>query len=146
MCIVNDLLIYGVDWKIRLVIPKNLRRQIVRNLHAVHQGSSSMLARARQAVYWPGLEHDVKEHTRHCEECRRHAPSQQREPLIPSPVPDYPFQKVVADMFELNGNMYLSYADRFTGWLEVHRFRSAVTSEALCGVFRQLFHRWGAPQ
>ncbi|KAF0293856.1 uncharacterized protein FJT64_008407 [Amphibalanus amphitrite] len=60
--------------------------------------------------------------------------------------PDYPFQQVVADMFELNGNMYLSYADRLTGWLEVHHFRSAVTSEALCGVFRQLFHRWGAPQ
>ena len=147
LCIVDDLLMYSVDEKdLRLVIPRKLRRQIISNLHAAHQGSSSMLARARQVVYWPGLEHDVQDHARHCEQCRRHAPSQQREPLLLSPAPDYPFQQVVADMFELNGNMYLSYADRLTGWLEVHHFRSAVTSEALCGVFRQLFHRWGTPE
>ena len=147
LCIVDGLLMYSVDGKeLRLVIPRDLRQQIVRNLHAAHQGASSMLARARQAIYWPGLDHDVQDHTRHCEQCRRHAPSQQREPLLPSPVPDHPFQQVVTDMFELEGNMYLSYADRLTGWLEVHHFRSAVTSEALCGVFRQLFRTWGVPQ
>ena len=92
LCIVDNLLMYGVDEEeLRLVIRRSLRRQIVRNLHAAHQGSSSMLARARQVVYWPGLDHDVQDHTRHCEQCHRHAPSQQRAaPPLPStglPVP-----------------------------------------------------------
>ena len=40
---------------IRLVVPGNLRERVARCLHAGHQGIDSMLRRARQAVYWPGM-------------------------------------------------------------------------------------------
>ncbi|XP_042224308.1 uncharacterized protein LOC121868104 [Homarus americanus] len=45
-----------------LVISEGLRHQVAANLHAGHQGLDSMLRRARQTVYWPGLEVNGGEH------------------------------------------------------------------------------------
>ena len=87
-----------------------------------------MLARARQEVYWSGLDRDVNTHTTTCRLCRSIAPSQQKEPLISSPVPEYPFQHSVADLFEIEGHKYLIYADRLTGFPELAYFPVSTTS------------------
>lgn len=42
--------------------------------------------------------------------------------------------------------MYMAYADRLTGWLELAHFPSGATSSKLSSVFRQYFQRWGAPE
>ena len=39
----------------RLVVPIDLRKDIIENLHAAHQGEEAILARARESVYWPGI-------------------------------------------------------------------------------------------
>ena len=49
-----------------------------------------MLARARQDVYWPGLDRDLNVHVSACKLCQEISPSQQKEPLISSPLPHYP--------------------------------------------------------
>ena len=42
--------------------------------------------------------------------------------------------------------MYLAYADRLTGWLELEHFPSGATSSRLSSVFCQYFQRWDAPE
>lgn len=71
---------------VKLVIPESLRQQVATNLHSGHQGVQSMLRRARQAVYWPGLEADLTHHRSQCETCNTFAPSQHPEPLIMTPL------------------------------------------------------------
>lgn len=105
-----------------------------------------MFRRARQAVYWPGMEGDLQHHRDSCAICNAHSPSQAAEPLIPTPTPQYPFQHTVADLFQLEGHVYLAYADRFTGWLEIAHFVSGATSSKLASVLRRYFSRWGAPE
>ena len=39
----------------RVVIPRSLRKEIIEDLHAAHQGTESTLRRARESVYWPSL-------------------------------------------------------------------------------------------
>ena len=47
------------------------------------------------------------------------------EPLIPTPLPEYPWQKVFAsDMFVLNGDSYLIIVDYFSRYLEVIKLNS----------------------
>ena len=46
------------------------------------------------------------------------APSQPREPIQDPPNPQYPFQQTVTDFYDLAGNSYIVYADRYTGWVE----------------------------
>ena len=39
----------------RLVVPKSLRRDLIRRLHYAHFGVASTLSRARECIYWPGM-------------------------------------------------------------------------------------------
>lgn len=131
---------------VRLVIPESLREQVTANLHAGHQGLDSMLRRARQSVYWPGMEGDLQQHRSNCLACETHAPSQSSEPITLTPPPEYPFQKTVVDLFQLDGRQYLAYADRLTGWLEVAHFPRGTTSGHIIPKLRSYFTRWGAPE
>ena len=78
-----------------------LRQLMIRNLHAAHQGATSILSRARQVMYWPGMDREVNIHSETCSDCREAAPSKVKEPLIPAEIPEYPFQNVVAKVAEL---------------------------------------------
>lgn len=131
---------------VRLVIPVSLRHQVAANLHAGHQGLDSMLRRARQSVYWPGMEGDLQQHRSTCLVCETHAPSQSQEPITLTPPPDYPFQKTVLDLFQLDGRQYMAYADRLTGWLEIAHFPRGTTSGQILPKLRSYFTRWGAPE
>ncbi|XP_045109997.1 uncharacterized protein K02A2.6-like [Portunus trituberculatus] len=62
------------------------------------------------------------------------------------PMPEYPFQHAVADLLQFEAQIYMAYADRLTGWLEIAHFPSGATSNKLAAVFRQYFSRWGAPE
>ena len=60
---------------------KKLRHQIVLNLHTANQGYTSIIARARQVVYWPGMDRDINNHVELCPHCREIAPSKPNDPL-----------------------------------------------------------------
>ena len=147
LTIVDDLIMYAFEGKdLRVVIPKNLRHQMVLNLHAANQGETSMLGRARQIMYWPGMDRDVKIHCERCSDCRENAPSLPKEPFIPTEAPDYPFQQVVSDLFEINGSHYLVYIDRLTAFAELAHYTAAPSSSHIITTFREFFHRWGVSE
>ena len=54
----HDGLLLGGD---RVVVPKALRKQIIQDFHAAHQGIGSSLRRARENVYWSNMNKDIKE-------------------------------------------------------------------------------------
>ena len=45
-----------VVFKGRSVVPPSLRRRVLECLHSGHQGVTSMALRARDGVWWPGIE------------------------------------------------------------------------------------------
>ena len=51
-------------------------------LHEGHLATTNCLERAKVAVYWSGLEGDIKAITSTCEYCQEHKPSQVKEPLM----------------------------------------------------------------
>ncbi|XP_068246852.1 uncharacterized protein [Palaemon carinicauda] len=66
--------------------------------------------------------------------------------MMHTPPAEYPFQQVVADMFQIEGSVYMVYADRLTGWLEVAHFPNGATSNKISNHLRSYFSRWGAPE
>ena len=58
--------------------------------------------------------------------------------------PEYPFEKTVADLFDLGGHTFLAYADRFSGWLEVERLPSS-SFRNLQKVLLRYFSGYGVP-
>ena len=51
----DDLIVCGS----RLVIPRDLRPDVLHSLHDSHQGINHTKTRARQTVYWPNIDNDV---------------------------------------------------------------------------------------
>ena len=130
----------------RLVIPKSLRKQVLRILHHAHQGIEGMRSRARNTVYWPGLNSAIKQKRLDCTACNTIAPSQPKEPLCLLPQPQYPFQFICMDAFELKGQNYLAVADKFSGWILVYHCKSGVTSAVVASKLRTIFESYGAAE
>ena len=146
LSIADNLVIYTYEQgPARIVIPEALRNKVAANLHASHQGLDSMQRRARQTVYWPGIEGDLEHCRSSCTACTNSAPSQPAETPIMTPPPEYPFQQTAADLCQIRGANYLVYVDRLTGWLEVAHLHGDTTSSELIKHFRLYFARYGVP-
>ena len=145
--VTDDLITYAFDSNNeRIVIPKQLRQQMIMNLHAANQGATSIFARARNLLYWPGMDRDIESYVMSCTRCREMTPSKTNEPLTLAPIPDYPFQNVVADLFEMDGQHYLAYVDRLTAFAEIAHFPISTSSYNIINTVREFFHRWGVAQ
>ena len=62
--------LYTVDgviiYKGRIVVPPSLRMETLNSLHAAHQGVTSMIARAENSIFWPGITQDITEIRKKC--------------------------------------------------------------------------------
>ena len=109
-----------VAYKGRIIIPTALRQQTLANIHGAHQGTTGMMARADDAVFWPGISQDIIRSRSSCITCDRIAPSNPSCPPTAPPCPDYPFQLQAGDYFAESGHTYLALVDRFSGWLSLY--------------------------
>ena len=86
-----------------VLILKALQKEVLDKLHEGHQGITCCRSRAQISVWWPGLTQELKKFIQQCPECARDY-RLNKEPLIPSTLPDYPWQQVAADLFRLKGS------------------------------------------
>ena len=129
----------------RVVIPTELRQEILDALHSAHQCPVGMLSRAKQAVFWPGMTKAIEERRQACRACNETAPSQAALPPHPLASPDYPFQMVVADYGAVKSKSWLIMADRFTGWISLYYFPAEATASKLVEILRNQFTTFGIP-
>ena len=88
----------------RLVIPLKLQKEVLQNLHSANQGVTGMRKRANTSVYWPGMSAAISNFRNNCLRCDENAPSQPAEPMITSPSPEWPYQQIAVDYFEIESH------------------------------------------
>ena len=137
----NGIVLYGAQ----IIIPSALRRQVLARLHDAHTGIEATKRRARQTVWWPGINNDIKTTVEACQPCQIFMPSQQREPLMNDTAPTRPFEDVSADLFSVSKKTFLCYADRFSGWSTLGHYSSDTTTQATIRLFRRMFQDLGVP-
>ena len=103
-------------YKGRVIVPPTLRPAIIKLLHSAHQGLQGRIERASQMVWWPKINEDLERDKKSCEICNQVAPSNHKEPPKGTVYPEWPFQQVCADYFDLGGSKYLVIVDRFTSY------------------------------
>lgn len=74
----------------QVVIPALMREEIVLKIHDGHFWVTKCLERANSPVWWPGISKDIKKRVYRRDFCQINRPSQRREPLMPSPLPERP--------------------------------------------------------
>lgn len=135
----------GVIYKgSKIVIPKSLRGDMLKKIHAGHLGIEKCKKRAREVMYWPRINQDVTNEVSNCSTCLKYQASNPAEPLKPHPVPDRPYQKVGADLFVSGGKDYIVVTDYFSLYPEVCRLHTT-TAETLITSMKAIFSRHGVP-
>ena len=138
----DSLALFGM----RIVVPHAARKSVLQKLHTAHQGINRTKQRARQTVYWPGLNNEITNLVSSCQKCQENLPSLQKEPLISEKTPTRIFQDVSLDFFEVNGHDYLVYIDRFSSWPILAKFRRGGTkAEDLIRACHRIFKDVGVP-
>ena len=140
LTIVNDILLHGS----RIVVPLSLRNETLQRIHQGHQGIVRCRYRMRMSVWWPGVSKEISEMVEQCSACTKTA-TLKKEPLISSPVPEYPWQVIGSDLFELNGSTYLLVADYLSRYPELVKLTST-TSNSIISSLRAIFSRHGIPE
>ena len=131
-------------YKDRVLIPPSLRPNVLSTLHAAHQGTSTMLARAESSVFWPGITCDIQQTRSRCNQCHQNAPSNPSAPPIAPILPAYPFQCICADYFTYKGSSYLVLVDRYSNWPIVEKATDGASG--LVKLLKNTFTTFGAPE
>jgi len=128
----------------KLVIPQAMRKTILDTAHEGHLGIEKTKQLARTSVYWPGLSRDIERLVSKCHVCQSFQRAQQREPLMPHPVPERPWQKVSADIFTLDRKDYLLVIDYYSHFPEIALLENK-TAPCVIIHLKSLFARYGIP-
>ena len=97
----------------RVVIPTTLRADVLERLHTGHQGMTKCRQRAKQSVWWPGIGKAMDDKVSNCTICCKYQ-QQHPKPLMPSPLPSRPWEKIRTDMFEWKKVDYLLVVDYYS--------------------------------
>ena len=137
----DDIVLFGE----RLVIPQSMRQEIKTKLHTSHLGQESMLRRARELVFWPKMNPEIRQMAMQCQACQDLQPRQVKEPLMPHPKGEYPFQKVGCDIVDVHGRSYLVTVDYLSSFWEVD-YLPTTTSSSIISKLKAHFARFGIPE
>ena len=111
----------------RLVIPGELQEEYLSRLHEGHLSASKVQENAKQHMYWTGIDADIEDYTKRCQECikRSQVP---KEPLQPHDIPEGPWRKLGIDYFTFDGNSYVLICDYFSKFPFLYRAKTSFWS------------------
>ena len=129
----------------RLVVPRLLRADMLKEIHRSHIGIGGCLRRARELLYWPRINAEVRDYVSKCSVCQTYQPEQCREELQPYELPSRPWSKLGADIFELGSQQFLIMLEYWSSYFEVQELKQS-TSASVIHAFKVQFARHGIPE
>ncbi|KAK9731280.1 Integrase zinc binding domain [Popillia japonica] len=115
----------------KLIVPSSLRPYILKLLHEPHLGITKTKERARQTLYWPGLNRDIENLIGMCPVCEKFSNSNTKEPLITHDIADIPFNKIASDILSFEQKDYLVIQDYYSKWLELLPLQNKTATELI---------------
>jgi len=84
----------------------------------------------KSAMWWPGITSKLKQLIQNCPTCCRIA-RPRGEPLLTTQLPEFSWQVVATDFFELKGFHYLLVVEYFSRYLEVARLTTTTSAAVI---------------
>ena len=128
----------------QIIIPQSMRNEMLVILHESHFGREKTCNLAKDVMFWPGMNAQIKDYVSKCGICNEHKSSNQKEPMIPSTISELPWQVVGTDLFSWNGNNYVLVVDYMSRYFEVARLENMKSSTVISHM-KSIFARHGIP-
>lgn len=129
----------------RIIIPYSMRKEVLNTLHVGHLGITRTKSRARQLIYWPGIDQEIENMIGKCSLCQKYQKKNVKESLLPHDIPNIPFQKVGCDIFEWGGKSFLIIIDYYSKWIEFKVLKNKSASEVI-DKWVEIFSSFGVPK
>ena len=127
------------------MIPLDLRKKILHELHSCHTGICKMKELARSYFWWPSLDKDIEVLVNSCSECLSVRPDPKRANLHHWEWPDKPWHRVHIDYAgPVDKHYFLIIVDAHSKWLEIYKTTSLM-SDITIKCLRSSFSRFGLP-
>ena len=129
----------------QIIIPSDLRGEILEKIHAGHMGLNKSRERAKGAVWWPRITRDIKDMIGKCHFCIERKPTQVKEPMQTSELPARPYQKVGADLLTHKSDQFLVVRDYYSRYIDI-AYLPEQTSKTVIAKLKNIFAHHGVPQ
>nr|XP_040578314.1 uncharacterized protein K02A2.6-like [Lepeophtheirus salmonis] len=139
MAVVGGLLMMGT----RVVIPSAMKLDVLDRIHEGHQGIVKCKALTQNTIWWLGLMKNIEELIENCRRCQANRKNH-LEPLMPTKLPQRPWQCIATDVYEVNGKQYIVLVDYYSRWIEVASLQTT-TSKEVIDRMKRVFSRFGIP-
>ena len=120
---------HGVLYKShKVLIPVKLQSTMLKKLHYGHQGGESMNRRAREVMYWPGMQVAILQKSAKCLLCASYGSALPKEPMLSHEIPQGPWKFISQDLFKQGGRWYAVTVDHYSDWFEVDLLNEDTTT------------------
>ena len=130
-----------------IVIPSKKCQSILHLIHEGHLGLAKCKFRAKDTVYWPGLNEDLEKLILSCELCLKYSHSKCKHKPSSSlgqEIPVHPWTKLATDISHFEGLSYLLLVDYTSRFLVVHKM-SSVIGQHVANQCKLIFCEYGWP-
>ena len=130
-----------------IIVPPGQKKKVLEQIHQGHLGTSKCQYRARQCIYWPGINKDIEQLVEAYATCQRDQPQEPRQPLKPMQPPQQPWQQLRPDFMTYDGSEYLVIADYYSKKPIIWKMpTSQCNSAKMITVLKELFAEHGIPE
>ena len=92
---------------------------MLRRIHSSHLGIEKCKRRARDVLFWPGMNQKIADMISKCSTCNTYRDAQTREPPKSHEISGRPWQKIVVHLFERDKQDYVVMVDYYTKFFEI---------------------------
>ena len=75
---------------------------MLKKVHESHQGAEACIRRAKDMLFWPGINGEITNMVSQCAACNEYLSQQQKEPMMTPTIPTRPWEMVAQDLFMIN--------------------------------------------
>jgi len=142
LCVIGHIIMRGS----RIIIPKSMRKDVLKLAHEGHQGIVKTKSRLKSKVWWPKMDSEAEILCRSCHGCQVVGPGRHPEPMKRVRPPSGPWQDLAIDLLGPlpSGENILVVVDYYSRYFEVAITRST-TSKRIVELLKPIISRFGVP-
>ena len=131
----------------RIVIPDKKREEILKQIHEGHLGLYKCQMRAKETVYWLGINEQLEQLILNCQLCLKYSRSKDKinpHKALGHEVSPVPWSKLATDIFHYELQPYLVIVDYNSRILIVRKLKS-MSAQHIAEHFKSIFSEYGWP-
>ena len=129
----------------RIVVPSMKQAEILKLIHEGHLGLTKCKLRAKETVYWPGLNDQLEKLVLYCQLCLKYLQSKCKQSpgmSLGQEIPVFLWTKIATDIFHFEGDSYLLLVDYTSRYPIIHKLTS-MTAQYVIGHLKVIFSEYG---